>query len=106
MPLSILGTAACFLVPTPNVIENPSYWYYAIMISLVGNMPVYATFSLVQAYTHLDVDKIKSWRNVIYTYLAGGSSGAVIGIVSYYIWVILLEYNAPVPFLGRIRVNF
>ena len=107
--LSFLSTIHLSLIPFPNLLLCPGYWYEILTRVLIEHFfnNLWFSSSMVITTGHcLNISCIQTSRNILIVFLIGYVESCSFYLIAYCIWTYILHYQYPVPFLGFIEYMF
>ena len=86
------------LIPIPNVMEQPGYWYVDIMCRFFAVQPTFTSLNGIRAeyWSHFTFENRWSTYVVLYAVCSGVQISLFVGY--YYIWAQYLQLSPPMPF--------
>ena len=100
--LAIAISAITISWPQHNIILYPDYWYEPLGQLIFIHNSIGVAMSLMDCFVVMKADVVRSWKSFCRIYLSI-ALGFVVPYVSIHIvWVYLLEYRHPMPFIGQV----
>ena len=99
---AVLYTTILTAWPQHNVILHPEYWYEYLIPLNLGIVPIAAITTLIECSIVMKRDIIWSFGAFLRIALSSSFGCSLTYAFVYWIWVHLLRYRHPMPFVGHI----
>ena len=108
LPIAVVISMIITCWPQHNIILYPEYWYEPLGPIIFGLLAMQSATIMVQCQHILNVDMVLSSRvsQILKGFVISLSVGMVTWGTSYSVWVYLLGYNFPMPFVGHLFYLF
>jgi len=100
--LAIASTAIFTLWPLHNSVLYPEYWYEILGPIVIFRFCVSGPLTVTNIYSVMKVDVLLTWNQYIKLFVGLTLEFVVPYVGIHIIWVDLLQYNHPMPFVGQI----
>ena len=97
--MGVLLVTPMLLIRAHDISQQPEYWYEIVFHGF--NVITLDTMRSSLVYgNYLNTEFTKEMRNVIFICLVGNCTWFIYLTFSYYVWVQVLNFQYPIPFLG------
>ena len=100
--IAILGSLLVVAWPQHNVIDHPQYWYEVMGPVIIGNYLVTITVGLMDCHMIMKFHFIWSMKGFWKMFFVNVIGFVVPYISIHVLWVQILHYNHPMPFIGQL----
>ena len=104
--LPIVGIMSMIVTcwPQHNVLHFPEYWYEPIGPITFGAILITSSTRIIACQQLMNVDMKLSWRmlQMLKSFVILSSGWVITYVAAYIIWVPLLGYRWPIPFIGHL----
>ena len=98
--LSALFATTMTIWPQHNIINDPKYWYEAMLVIATGYAPIAAANIVFSCFYCMGIEPIRTIKPFLFVYLTGVITTAFLSCFLYVVWVYLVKYPYPMPFQG------
>ena len=100
----VTSTFLYTLVPIHNVLQFPEYWFELPLQAMFGLGPIWCFYIIYLCSSYMNVRCIKTIRHFVQMWLISGVAVFSCILISYMVWVHILNYHYPVPLTGYLIV--
>ena len=102
--LSILASAASTIlytfIPVHNIILFPEYWFELPLQIMFTLLPLWSMYIIFRCSYYMNIHFIKNYSRFLLMWVVVGLTTLTVFVLSYVVWVYMLEYQYPVPLIG------
>ena len=102
--LFILASAASTIlytfIPVHNIILFPEYWFELPLQIMFTLLPLWSMYIIFRCSYYMNINFIKTYSRFLLMWFVVGLTTLMVFVISYVLWVYMLEYQYPVPLIG------
>ena len=96
--LSMLFVSMIVLIPVHNILEQPYYWYEAMILGPFTFALTFTAITILDCSSLINIDYIRTLKHFLTFYFWTVLIGITLRTSIWFIWTTILSYRHPMPF--------